>query len=256
MRVVSVPPPGAVISCGCSSSACLNLSRIFARSEALDAAKASHFPCIAAVVEALLMQTDARFALASAGRSTSVSTFPSVKVRCARAWSTSEKATAPRVCLSLKLKMSFASLRSLLGKMPVRSPLMPRGGGISSMSLGRSSSRMKFSAYGSKRAHTSLNTSTSSRDASDGLRSPTLEKVSMMTATTRLRKTKPPITWKEMKYGTATAEPQLPSALLQPPGAAATMASLISPDQPSPVRHWKSSKPVLPRVSKLTLSVR
>ena len=68
---------------------------------------------------------------------------------------------------------------------------------------------------------------------------PSDEKFSRMTATTRLRKTNEPISWKPMKYGTAAAEPHVPAASEQRPEAAVTAASDMSPDQLSPVRHWK-----------------
>ena len=45
------------------------------------------------------------------------------------------------------------------------------------------------------------------------------------------------VTWKEMKYGIAASEPQLPSESEQPPLDSSTIASAISSDQPSLVRH-------------------
>ena len=48
---------------------------------------------------------------------------------------------------------------------------------------------------------------------------PSDEKFSRMTATTRLRKTNEPMSWKPMKYGTAAAEPQVAVVHLPPAGA-------------------------------------
>ena len=62
---------------------------------------------------------------------------------------------------------------------------------------------------------------------------------------------KEPITWKEMKNGMAAVLPQLPSAIEHLPLASSFIASAITDDQPSPVRHCSSSKKALLKVSKL-----
>ena len=61
--------------------------------------------------------------------------------------------------------------------------------------------------------------------------------------------------WKEMKYGIATAEPQLPSSAEHPPLASSTMASAINRDQPSLVRHCSSTRNAFPIESKLRSSL-
>ena len=49
--------------------------------------------------------------------------------------------------------------------------------------------------------------------------------------------------------------PQLPSASVQRPLSSVTMASIISPDQASPVMHWKSRRNALPMSWKFLLAV-
>ena len=67
----------------------------------------------------------------------------------------------------------------------------------------------------------------------------------------RLRKTKEPTTWKEMKKGMAAGEPQLPSSCVQCPEVSSIIASAIMEDQPSPVRHWKRRRKEEPKEIKL-----
>ena len=67
--------------------------------------------------------------------------------------------------------------------------------------------------------------------------------------------TKHAITWNERKYGSAAGVPQLPLASTHLPLASSIIASIISPDQPSPVMHWKRSSADEPMLTKLRSDV-
>ena len=96
----------------------------------------------------------------------------------------------------------------------------------------------------------------SAAETRSGLRLPSDEKFSRMTATTRLRKTKDPRIWKATKKATACTPPQLlGEAFGSQPRSGVIMQSSIMPAQPSPVRHWKRRRKALLKVTKLLVSV-
>ena len=58
-------------------------------------------------------------------------------------------------------------------------------------------------------------------------------------------------TWKEMKNGTATVEPQSPAACVHVPLSSCCIASAMMLDQSSPVMHWKRTRKAELNVSRL-----
>jgi len=86
-----------------------------------------------------------------------------------------------------------------------------------------------------------------------GLTLPSAVKFSRITATTRLMNTNVAMT---VKNGSANVEPQslCGNASGSQPRASSIIASDMNADQPSPVRHWKSSSIDAPNDSKLTRS--
>ena len=92
-------------------------------------------------------------------------------------------------------------------------PLKPIGGGSAFRTFARSEMGARPLASGSISAHASLKFAMSLLEMRLGLTLPSVVKFSRMTATTRLRKTNEPRSWKAIKYAVARAGlPQSPSA--------------------------------------------
>mmetsp|Transcript_25379 Transcript_25379/g.76965 ORF Transcript_25379/g.76965 Transcript_25379/m.76965 type:complete len:352 (-) Transcript_25379:3934-4989(-) len=175
----------------------------------------------------------------------------------------SARRAKPR-CMQKRCALRY--IREADGASPSTPPpsFSPRGGGSELTSNGTAAALTQPVAPGSSFAQASRKASTSAAETISSRGWWRAEKLSRMTATIKLSRTKDPITMKETKYGVAYCDPQFETGSSEKgnvapsgehPRPSVTPASAMMSDHSSPVRHWKRRRAADEMVSKLRWSV-